>query len=82
MQESLDSRAVVQNPQLHNYLQQQVTIKKKFEVKIGTHQFKKYTHNEYQQVCAATMYNGWQRWWNQTLSPRIVILSRKFLKRP
>ena len=82
MQESLDSRAVVQNPQLHNSFQQQVTIKKKFEVKIGTHQFKKYTQNEYHQVCAATMYNGWQRWWNQTLSPRIVILSRKFLKRP
>ena len=82
MQESLDSRAVVYTPQLPNSFEQQVTIKKKFEVKIGTHQLKKYTHNEYHQVCAATKYNGWQRRWNQTLSPRIVILSRKFLKRP
>ena len=51
-------------------------------MKIGTHQLKTYTHNEYHQEYAATMYNGWQRRWNQTLSPRIVILSGKFLKRP
>ena len=82
MQESLDSRAVVQNPQLRSSFEQQVTMKKKLEVKIGTHQLKKYTQNEDHQVCAATMYNGWQRRWNQTLRPRIVILSRKFLKRP
>ena len=80
MQESPDSRAVVWTPQLPNSFEQQVTIKKKFEVKIGTHQLKKYTHNEYHQVRAATKYNGWQRRWNQTLSPRIVILGRKFLK--
>ena len=82
MQESLDSRAVVYTPQLRNSIEQQVTINKKFEVKIGTHQLKNYTHNEYHQVCAATMYNGWQRRWNQTPSPRIVISSQKFLKRP
>ena len=82
MQESLDSRAVVKTPQLRNSFEQQVTIKKKFEVKTGSHQLKKYTHNKDHQVCAATMYNGWQRRWNQTLSPRIVISSRKLLKRP
>ena len=47
MQEYLDSRAVVQTPQLRISFEQQVTIKKKFEVKTGIHQLKKYTHNEY-----------------------------------
>ena len=82
MQESLDSRAVVSTPQLRNSFEQQFSIEKKFDVKIGTHHLKIYTHNEYHQVYAATMYNGWQRRWNQTLSPRIVISSRKLLKRP